>query len=277
MPDLRFLTEPGVEPEQPSLARIADWLLGGTQNRAIDRAAGEQLTAMNPEVRDLLRESRLFAQRAVAYALREGVRQFVDIGSGLPTQGCVHEVADQTAGGHDATVVYVDVDPVAVAHADLLLRKNGDPTRQHAVAGDLLDSEGLWRRLTGDGLIDPERPVCLLVTALLHFVKDEMEPARHLAHHRSRLAPGSLLVLSQSTDEGVENSRLEEQAAEFHQQENPGQMRGRAELAAFFGDFELVEPGITFTPEWHPSLGERSPFADHPAGSQQIGGLGRKP
>jgi O-methyltransferase involved in polyketide biosynthesis len=274
MPDLRFLTEPGVEPEQPSLARIADWVLGGTQNWPVDRAMGEQLTAMNSEVRDLILENRLFGQRAVTYALRAGVRQFVDIGSGLPTRGCVHEVADQTAGGHDATVVYVDVDPVAVAHAELLLSKNGDPTRQHAVAGDLLDSEGLWERLTG--LIDPERPVCLLATGLLHFIKDEMEPARHLAHHRSRLAPGSLLVLSQSTEEGVENSRLEEQAAEFHQQESPGQMRGRAELAAFFGDFDLAEPGVTFLPEWNPSLGERGPFADDPAGSQQIGGLGRK-
>lgn len=277
MSDLTFLTESGAEPDQPSLARIADWLLGGTQNWAVDRTAGEQLEAMNPGVRDLLRESRLFGQRAVVYALQAGVRQFVDIGSGLPTQGCVHEVADQTTGGHDTTVVYVDLDPVAVAHATMLLKKNGDPTRQHAVAGDLLDPETLWRQLAGDGLVDPRRPVCLLVTALLHFVKDEMGPAEHLAYHRSRLAPGSLLVLSQSTDEGVENSRLEEQAAEFHQQENPGQMRGRAELAAFFGDFGLVDPGITFTPEWHPSLGERSPFASDPAGAQLIGGAGRKP
>lgn len=277
MPDLEFLSDPTVEPEQPSLARITDWMLGGTQNWEVDRVAGARLEAINPRAHDLLLESRLFLRRAVTYALDAGVRQFIDVGSGLPTMGSAHEVADGAVGDHDTTVVYIDIDPVTTAHSAMLLREQGDPGRHHAIDGDLLDPAGLWRRLLADGLIDQRRPACLLVNALLHFFQDEMNPAGHLARHRSQLAPGSLLVLSQATDEGVENDVLAAQAAEFHQKEDPGQMRGRAEIAGFFGDFVLVDPGITFAPQWRPALGERGPFATDPAACQLLAGVGRKP
>lgn len=276
MYDLTYLTEPGAQPAQPSLARIADWLLGGTQNWAVDRAAGAQLETMNPDVRNLMLESRLFEQRAVEYAVGSGVHQFVDIGSGLPTMGCVHEVADQVRPQHDVRVVYVDIDPAVHAHSALLIKEHGDPDRQHALTGDLLDSAILWQRLLDDGLIDARQPLCVLVTALLHFIKDEQRPAQHLAYYRQQLVPGSLLVLSQSTDEGVEDSKLYEQAVEYHQKSDPGQLRSRAELTAFFGDFVLVEPGVTFAPLWRPSPRQRSPFTDHPSGSQLLAGVGRK-
>jgi hypothetical protein len=145
------------------------------------------------------------------------------------------------------------------------------------LTGNAFDPDGLWPRIVDDRLIDPDRPVCLLLTALLHFVKDAQRPAEHLARHRDRLAPGSLLVLSQSTDEGSDPVGLVEKAAEFHRADQPGQLRGRAEVAAFFGHFDLLDPGVTFAPQWRPDPQEPGAFADRPAESQLLVGVGRKP
>lgn len=268
---------PPDRPTVPHLARINDWLLGGDQNWPIDRAEGQRLRTMMPEVDTLVLESRLATQRAVAHAAAAGVTQFVDLASGLPTQGCVHEIADRVRPARDTHVLYVDVDPVVTAHAAWLLAERADPARHRVLTGDALNPDALWPRIAADGLIDPTAPLCLLLTALLHFVKDAQQPAEHLARHRDRLAPGSLLVLSQSTDEGTDPSRLMAKAVEFHRAEQPGQLRSRAEVAALFGDFELLEPGLTFGPLWRPDPHVPSSFADRPAASQLLIGVGRKP
>lgn len=273
---LSFLTGPDAAPEQPNLARIADWLLGGIQNWEVDRAAGRRLQTIVPEVLKYAREGRLFLQRSVKYALQTEVFQFVDIGSGLPTQGCVHEITDADPRRHDTRVVYADHDPIVQEHSSLILREHGDRSRYVAVTAELLRAEELWKRVLDTGVINPRAPVCLIVTGLLHFVKDDELPHDNLAYYREQLATGSLLVLSHPTDEGIDATPIYEQAVEYHQKTDPGQLRGRAEFAEFFGDFDMVEPGIVFAPAWRPDAAVKSPFADDVVRSILLAGVGRK-
>lgn len=274
--ELSFLTGPDASPEQPNLARVADWLLGGTQNWEIDRASGRRLQKIVPEILKYTLEGRLFLQRSVKYALEADVFQFVDIGSGLPTQGCVHEVADTDPRRYDMRVVYADHDPVVQEHSSLILREHGDRSRHVAVTAELLRAEELWKRVLNTDIINPKAPVCLIVTGLMHFVKDDELPHDNLAYYREQLATGSLLVLSHPTDEGIDNTPIYEQAAQYHQKTDPGQLRDRAEFAEFFGDFDMVEPGIVFAPTWRPDAAVKSPFADDVARSVLLTGVGRK-
>jgi O-methyltransferase involved in polyketide biosynthesis len=261
---------------RPSTGRVYDFYLGGEHNYAIDRDFGQRMVDMMPEARIFARENRAFVRRAVRYARREhGIRQFVDIGSGLPTQGNVHEIADES--GLDARVVYVDNDPVARAHAQILLADTADPRRHFAIDADFLDGLELWERVVDWGGLDPEEPICLLVSALLHFIVPGQDPERMLAIYRDQLPPGSLLVLSHCTDEET-TPALREVAARYVATTSNAHLRGRDEVRAFFGDFELVEPGVVWTPQWRPELaaaGEQ-PFDGDPASTLAIAGVGRK-
>ncbi|GDY32742.1 SAM-dependent methyltransferase [Gandjariella thermophila] len=263
--------------DRPSVGRIYDYYLGGRHNYAIDREFAERIMKDLPEARIFARENRGFVRRAVRYARREcGIRQFVDIGSGLPTQGNVHEVADE-GGPADARVVYVDNDPVARAHSRVLLAGTADPERHFALDGDFRDGPGLWQRVTRVG-IDPDAPICLLVTALLHFQVPEQRPERTLAFYREQLAPGSVLVLSHATDEDTPPA-TREAAARYVATTSQAHLRPRAEIRAFFGDFELVEPGLVWTPQWRPELaapGEKR-YADDPTRALAVAGVARKP
>jgi hypothetical protein len=263
--------------DKPSAARIYDYFIGGEHNFAIDRQFAEGLRDNIPKIGEYARECRLFMGRAVRYAADQGHTQFVDIGSGLPTAGSVHEIADQARSSHDSHVVYIDNEPIAFAHAELLLDDLADADRHRAVYADMLDPLNLWQQVAETGVIDMSRPIVLLVSAVLHFIKDEADPDAALAFYRDRLPAGSLLVLSQMSGE---NPRDAEEEAALHQLEmfyerttNPGQLRGRQEFRRFFGDFELVEPGLVWAPDWHPD--GKSLFSQ---GSQSriIAGVGRK-
>jgi len=139
---------------KPSSGRIYDYLLGGTHNYAIDRAFAEEQLKVTPDMRDGARLNRAFLGRAVRYAVERGIRQFVDIGSGLPTAGNVHEVADDAAPG-ECRVVYIDNEPVARAHAEILLENTADPRRHTAIDADFNEPAGLWQQVEDTGLIDP--------------------------------------------------------------------------------------------------------------------------
>nr|AGI62227.1 methyltransferase [uncultured bacterium] len=256
----------------PNQARVYDWLLGGDQSGPVDREFGRRLTDIVPEAQAYARENRAFLTRGVRAALEAGVRQFVDVGSGLPTQGNVHEVA----AGPGTRVVYVDHDPEVVDHANRLLAERGDPARHRAVVADLANAGALWQRVLDTGLIDPAEPVCLSLVAWLHFVTDEQQPGAQLAYLRERLCPGSVLVLSHTTAEGEAEPTIEQQAAEVHRTDQPGQLRGRAEFAAFFDGFELVEPGVTWAPLWQAEAGVETPFTGDPVGSHTLAAVGRK-
>jgi hypothetical protein len=263
--------------DKPSAARIYDYFIGGEHNFAIDRQFAEGLRSRIPRIGEYARECRLFMGRAVDYAARHGYTQFVDIGSGLPTAGSVHEIADAIRPARDSHVVYIDNEPIAFAHAELLLDDLADASRHRAVYADMLDPHNLWQQVGDTGVLDPTQPIVLLVSAVLHFIKDEANPDGALEFYRRMLPTGSLLVLSQMSDENPAN---EDEAAALRQLEefyekttNPGQLRTRTEFGRFFGDFELVDPGLVWAPDWHP---DGKALFTQGSQSRIIAGVGRK-
>jgi O-methyltransferase involved in polyketide biosynthesis len=263
---------------RPSEARVYDFYLGGACNFAADREFGKAQIARYPDMPLIAQQNRAFLQRAVRHLVAAGVRQFVDIGSGLPTSGNVHQIADAVAPGQ-ARVVYVDHDPVAQAHSQLLLRKEGDAARHAALWADLLDTEQLWTQVLGTGLIDVTEPVGLLLVAMLHFVPEHREPGRAVRWLQDQLVSGSFLVLSHATGETLpadQRQAAEDVRADYEEQAtNPGVFRTRAQVTGLFGDWPLVEPGLVWTPQW-PDLS--SPGFDlDPARAFILAGVATKP
>ncbi|ATY09063.1 hypothetical protein CU254_00080 [Amycolatopsis sp. AA4] len=265
--------------DRPSAARVYDYFIGGTTNYAIDRVFAEKVRERLPLIGEYCRTSRQFLGRAVRQSVREGIRQFVDIGSGLPTAGNVHEVADDERPEHDTSVLYLDNEPVALAHSQVLLADTADEDRHQAMAADLLQPAELWDRVADSAVIDVRKPVALIVNAVLHFIKDEQDPDGILEFYRKQLAPGSLLILSQMTNENPvddnERQALVDIIKYYESTTNPGILRTKAEFERFFGGWPLLEPGLVYAPAWHPDAGTL--FAKTPSESRVIGGVARKP
>ncbi|GLZ46047.1 hypothetical protein Acsp06_22320 [Actinomycetospora sp. NBRC 106375] len=236
----------GVDVERPSAARVYDHYLGGLHNFAADRAMAAAAVADWPELPRIMQANRAFLRRAVRHLADQGIDQFLDIGSGIPTVGNVHEVAQ--AVRPDARVVYVDIDPVAVAHSRALL---ADDPRTGVVQADLVDVDGVLGAPATRSLLDLSRPVGLLVVALLHFVGDERRPADVLARYREALAPGSHLVISHASADGAPDRAGEHQSL-YRRTATPMTMRTRDEVAGLLDGFTLVEPGLVFLPQWRP-------------------------
>jgi hypothetical protein len=275
----------GVDLEHPSVARVYDYYLGGSANWAIDREFGDRAMAMFPLLRPIALANRLFLHRMVRHLVRLGVRQFVDIGSGVPTMGNTHQVADEVAP--DSSVVYVDHEPVAVAHSQVLLEENGDPNRHAVVNADLRDPDRLWQRVIETGVIDMDKPTALLVIAVLHVQQRDADGVdiahRAIARYRELLPSGSYLAISHGTDDGVPDD-IAEQLAElkrmYDASSSPVVWRPRDEIHQFFGDFELLPPGMSWSPSWHPEeTGPNSPVIEFDQPNQAViwGGVGRKP
>jgi len=242
---------PGVDTKRANVARVYDYMLGGTHNFAADQAVGRMITAVEPNARAIARANRAFLARAVRFLAGAGIRQFLDIGSGIPTQGNVHEVAEQAAPG--SRVVYVDVDPVAIAHSTALLAGKGNAV---IVEGDVREPEKILADDRVSGLIDFSQPAGLLLVAVLHFITDAENPARIVATLRDALAPGSYLVLSHGTTE--DRPTVARAAEKVYDQAvaAPLRMRSRAELLPLFEGFELIEPGLVPIPHWRPEPGD---------------------
>jgi SAM-dependent methyltransferase len=259
----------GVDTEQPSAARMYDYYLGGSHNFAVDRRLGEQALAVMPDGPRLARANRAFLRRAVRYLTGEGVRQFLDIGSGIPTVGNVHEVAQSAAP--DARVAYVDIDPVAVAHSRAILAGND---RTVAVQDDLRRAEAILDQPGITALFDLSQPVAVLLVAVLHFVPDADDPAGILARLGAAVPPGSYLVVSHGTDESFpeETKRL---LQVYQRTATPLTMRDRPAVTRLFAGFDLVEPGVVWAPQWRPDTPEDAEQAPERSGSHV--GVGRKP
>lgn len=240
---------PGVDLSVPSVSRMYDYYLGGSHNFEVDRAAARQAIAAFPGLPKIMQANRAFMRRAVRYAVGQGITQFLDIGSGIPTFGNVHEVAQQASD--DARVVYVDSDPVAVAHSRAVLE--GDE-RTTVVAADFRSPQDILDSPEARKLLDFDRPVALLLVALLHFIEDGDKPQEAVAAFRDRLAPGSMLVLSHASTEGGPRTDEEGRAVTDVYRKGGATlvMRDRRELKAFFDGFEMVEPGLVALPDWHP-------------------------
>jgi SAM-dependent methyltransferase len=256
-----------IDIERPSVARMYDYYLGGSHNFAVDRAAAQQMIAAVPEAPLMAQANRAFLRRAVRLLIDAGIRQFLDIGSGIPTVGNVHEIAQQSAP--DARVVYVDIDPVAVAHSREILAGNDFAT---AIQEDLRRPREILDHPEVRKLIDFAQPVAVMIVAVLHFVPDSDDPAGVMATIRDALAPGSYLTLSQASDEG--RSREERADAEeiYRRTDNPLSVRNRAELARLFEGFTLLEPGVVWVPQWRPDPPDAVDDADRAA---FVGGMGR--
>lgn len=272
--------------ELPSVARVYDYYLGGTAYRPVDRAFGDVVMAAFPMMRSIAVANRVFLHRAVSFLVRRGVRQFVDIGSGLPTMGSTHAVADAIAPGA-ATVVYVDNDPEVVALSRTIIEADGEPGRHMAVRGDLRDPDRLWQAVGATGLVDLARPVGLLIIAVLHLRQLDADGvdvgSQAVARYRELLSSGSYLALSHATRDGVPGhigAGLTTVNRLYQTHRSSGTWRTRAEIAGLFGDFPLVDPGITWTPLWRPEeTGPATPVVSfaRPEESAVLAGIGRKP
>ncbi|USX50357.1 SAM-dependent methyltransferase [Lentzea sp. HUAS12] len=238
-----------IDLERPSVARVYDYWLGGAHNFAADRAAAEKTLEAMPEIRTVVLNHRAFLRRAVRYLLGQGVRQFLDLGSGIPTVGNVHEIAQAADPG--ARVVYVDLDPVAVAHSRSLL---GDNTQVSVLQADIRDALGVLSSPEVTKQLDFDEPVGVLMIALLHFVSDEDDPWGIIGRYRDRLAPGSYLAISQAgyDEDDVESSASVRARRIYDRQVTQSTFRNRTELGRLFDGFTLVEPGVVRVPAWHP-------------------------
>ncbi|MFE7119114.1 SAM-dependent methyltransferase [Streptomyces sp. NPDC057654] len=264
----------GIDLSVPSVSRIYDYYLGGSHNFEADREAGRRAIEAFPGLPKVMQTNRAFMRRAVRYAIGEGVNQFLDIGSGIPTFGNVHEIAQ--AADPAARVVYVDHDPVAVAHSRAVL--DGDP-RSAIVAADLRAPLEILASPEAGRLLDLDRPVALLLVAVLHFMEDKDDPWKAVARLRDALAPGSLLVMTHASLEGGPRKPEEGAGVQgvYREVGSPLLMRSRDEVTRFFAGFEIVEPGLVSMPHWRPDA------ADTPEGSDEdpvvfsgFAGVGRK-
>ena len=257
----------GVDARRANVARVYDYWLGGTDNFQADRDLGRQILAVEPNVRAIARANRDFLGRAVRFLCGAGIRQFLDIGSGIPTQGNVHEAA-----GPDASVVYADLDPVVIAHSRAIL---ADDQNAAAIQADLRDPAAILGDATTRRLIDFRQPVGLLLVSVLHFIGDAEEPARLVATLRDALAPGSYLVLCHAAEAGP---IMAQPLEKVYNQSVSGSLRIRSfsEILPFFEGFDLLEPGLVSGPQWRP---DPAAVARGEAGHMWglLAGVGRKP
>ncbi|MFJ3230771.1 SAM-dependent methyltransferase [Streptomyces sp. NPDC086787] len=253
----------------PSVSRIYDFYLGGSHNFEVDREAARRAMEFLPGLPKIMQANRAFMRRAVRYAVEQGIDQFLDIGSGIPTFGNVHEVAQAARPG--ARVLYVDHDPVAVAHSEAVLAGN-DHT--DVVAADLRKPQEILSSPRTQQLLDLNRPVALLLVAILHFVEDADDPYGALAELREALAPGSLLILTHASYEGIPLApeRAEGAVDVYKDIRNPLIMRSRDEIARFFEGYDMVEPGLVPMPHWRP---QTAPEDEDPYAFSGFGGVGR--
>ncbi|WP_410567724.1 SAM-dependent methyltransferase [Amycolatopsis sp. cmx-4-61] len=256
----------GLDLDRPNAARVYDYLIGGRFNYAVDRAFAERILGELPNARHMALVNRAWLRRAARFAAEQGIRQFLDIGSGMPTVGHVHEVVQSIAP--ESRVVYVDHEPIAVAHSEIVLAGNENAAMVQADAehpDDVLDHP------VTRALLDFAEPMLVIMAAFIHFVPDSRDPAGLIAAYRDVLAPGSHLALSSGTWEGQgEESRRS--VALYEKSGTPLTLRSPEELRALVRGFEILPPGIVFTPQWRPD----EPPEDPPERSGGLALVARK-
>ncbi|KAA2261699.1 hypothetical protein F0L68_15745 [Solihabitans fulvus] len=257
-----------IDLSQPNAARVYDYYLGGACNFAVDRAFADRVLAILPEARLPARLNRAFLRRVVAFCVRNGIRQFLDIGSGIPTAGNVHDVAHRA--DPSCRVVYVDNDPVAVAHGELIL---ADDDLVATLAADFRDPETVLTAPVTRKLLDFAEPVAVLMTGLLHYVPDADGPHGVVARYREAMAADSYLVLSHITSARLP-PRVREIGDLYRASPTPLYDRGRRAISGFFTGFELERPGLVYAPEWRPDSPED--VGEHPESCALYVGVGRR-
>lgn len=252
-----------IDLDRPNAARVYDYLLGGGCNFEPDRVFADTLLKTNPEADEMVRLNRAFLGRAVRFCVSQGVRQFLDLGSGLPTAGNVHEIAERAAPG--CRVVYVDNEPIAVEHGQLMLDGN-----DHAAVAwaDVVDVDAVLGSQPVQRLIDFTQPVAITMAAVLHFVPDSADPYQVVARYVQAMTSGSFLVVSHGA--GADERLLQYGRQLYGQPITP---RTREDIRALLADTQLVDPGVVWTPQWRPEFDP----GHHPERARIYAAVGRKP
>ncbi|GAA3470907.1 SAM-dependent methyltransferase [Nonomuraea roseola] len=242
MPDM---TDLQIDTTSPSVARVYDYWLGGKDNFAVDRQAAEQLLKLVPDAVEMCRDNRAFLRRSVEHLAASGIRQFLDIGSGLPTQENVHEVAMRVAP--DSRVVYVDNDPIVLVHGRALLATHENTT---VIEGDLREPEAIVA--AAGAHLDFEQPVAVLLLSIAHFVIDDEELTRIMASLRAAVRPGGYIVMSHAFAGERTGDDTVEAVQEVYAKSAPGGLtpRTRAQISALFEGMELQEPHLVPVNAW---------------------------
>ncbi|MEV0294729.1 SAM-dependent methyltransferase [Nocardia sp. NPDC050710] len=258
----------GIDLDRPSASRVYDYFVGGMHNFEIDRQLAQQIAAFTPNIAETMRANRELLRRCVRFLVDAGITQFLDIGSGIPTVGNVHEVAQ--SGNPSARVVYVDIDPVAVAHSSAILDGNPNTAVIHA---DAAQPDAILNDPQVTGLIDFEKPVAVLLLGVLHFVADDADPAGCVARLRDAVVPGSYLAITHATADGQPAEVLEAQKLSGRTSTEIV-LRAKEEITTYFDGWSLVDPGLVHLPLWRPE--NPADVGEHPWQSGAYGGVARK-
>lgn len=258
----------GLDLSRPSAARVWDYFLGGSHNFGVDRQVAEAAIAMKPDMPELARQVRRFLRAAVGEMVDAGITQFIDVGAGIPTVGNVHEVAARL--NPNVRVAYVDHDPVAVAHGQLILAGNPNAI---AINGDLRQPQRILDDPALRDLIDLSRPVGLLLVAVLHFVLDD-DPGPIVATLRDAAAPGSYLAIQHATHDGQPEATINMLEMWNSQSPEPMRWRTREQITELFSGFTLVPPGVVYLPLWRPDA--EQPAETQPERFASYAGVGYK-
>ncbi|WDO04904.1 SAM-dependent methyltransferase [Streptomyces murinus] len=257
---------PYIDTTRPHPARVYDWFLGGKDNYPVDEALGRRIAAIDDGALRGARANRAFMRRATRALAEDGIAQFLDIGTGIPTEPNLHQIAQSVTP--DARVVYADNDPIVLAHAGALLRGTPEGVTEY-IQADAREPGSILERAAA--VLDFDRPVALSLIALLHFVADEDGPHEMVGTLMSALAPGSCLVLSMMTGD-FEPENVARGIAAYAAGGVTLVARSRDEVGAFFKGLELLEPGVVPVAEWRP---EQAPDGDRPI--SLYGAVARKP
>ncbi|MFD4947017.1 SAM-dependent methyltransferase [Streptomyces sp. NPDC058409] len=239
-----------IDTSKPHPARMYDWFLGGKDNYPVDEQMAQQLLALDARGRDMARVNRAFMHRATRWLAENGIRQFLDIGTGIPTEPNLHQIAQRTAP--DARIVYCDNDPIVLAHAAALLRSTPQGATEY-IQADARKPEAILEQ--AGKVLDFDKPIALSLLALLHFLDDEDGAAELVDRLVERLPSGSYLVLSQTTGD-FDPEGAAQASAMYKARGMTLRLRSHAEFTTFFDGLEVVEPGVTLSADWHPELGE---------------------
>ena len=265
---------PGTDQKPATAARIYDFHLGGTHNFPADRVAAQAVTERFPLTPAIARTGRAFLRRSVKFLADNGVHQFLDIGSGIPTVGNVHEIAQRISP--QSRVVYVDIDPVAVSESLEILESNPHAT---AIRADVRAPRAILDNPQVRRLLDFDQPIGVLLCAVLHFVPEDAEARATVDELVAAVPSGSYLVVSHAgTDDPAADDGLDVvQDVYKRQTATPFAMRTRTAVTGLFDGLELVEPGVVWSPQWRPEADDPADFVDNPQLSVGLCGVGRKP
>jgi SAM-dependent methyltransferase len=239
----------------PHIARIYDYCLGGKDNFAVDRAAADEFVKTMPSVLASVRHNRAFLARAVRFLTAEcGIRQFLDIGTGLPTVDNTHEVAQSVAP--ECRIVYVDNDPLVLVHAQALLTSTPEGAC-HYIDADLRDTDKILQ--DARGVLDFTQPIAVMLVGIMHCIPDRDDPYGIVQHLLSAVRPGSYLVLSHPASDVDTEASAAATANMNKRLAEPQTWRSRGEVARFLDGAEVLKPGLVNAPQWRPEPGAQPP------------------